>query len=396
MANLLLTRSLSREREFAIRSALGASRWTLIRQLLSESFLLFIIGGTLGALIALWGISGMEALEFTDIPRGETIELELTVFGFTLGCAGLTGLIFGLIPARQSSRPSAGDALQSGSSRTTGGRRQRTLRSALVIGEIALSLMLLTTAALLTRSFQKLQSQPTGFDSTSVLTARLTLPGYAYGENHQLLNFADRFEQDLLSIQGVETVDLSSIAPFGYYNSQGTYRIVGYTPPAGVSAPHGQIRAVTSGFFETLKIPLLRGRNFNEFDHADGEQVVIVDQVLVDRYFPDQDPIGQKIYRGSDEPTPGNVRTVVGVMTPIKSLGLDDPIRKETIYYSYAQGPVNGITLTIRTQVAPASLIEAVRSTVLNIDPELPVYQIRTLSDRINSTLQSKRTPMVL
>ena len=239
MANLLLTRSLSREREFAIRSALGASRWTLIRQLLSESFLLFIIGGTLGALIALWGISGMEALEFTDLARGETIELDLTVFGFTLGCAGLTGLIFGLIPALQASRPSAGDALQSGSSRTTGGRRLRTLRSALVIGEIALSLMLLTTAALLTRSFQKLQSQPTGFDSTSVLTARLTLPGYAYGENHQLLNFADRLEQDLLSIPGVETVGLSSIAPFGYYNSQGTYRIVGYTPPAGVSAPHG-------------------------------------------------------------------------------------------------------------------------------------------------------------
>jgi putative ABC transport system permease protein len=396
VANLLLTRALAREREFAIRSALGASRWTLIRQLLSESMLLFLLGGTLGALIALWGISGMEALNFTDLPRGETIQLDLAVFGFTLVCAVLTGLVFGLIPAIQASRPTANDALQSGGTRTTGGRRQRSLRNALVIGEIALSLMLLTTAVLLTRSFQKLSSEPTGFDATSVLTARLTLPEYAYGEDHQILNFVDRLERELGAIPGVETVGLSSIAPFGYSNSQGTYRIVGYTPPEGVSAPHGQLRAVTPEYFEALKIPLLRGRNFNEFDHAETEQIVIVDQVLADRYFPNEDPIGRQIYRGSDEPTPGNVRTIVGVMTAVKQYGLDDPIRKETIYYPLNQRPVTGLTLTIRTAVPPATLIESVRTAVLSIDPELPVYQLRTLSDRIDGSLQSRRTPMVL
>jgi predicted permease len=396
VANLLLTRALAREREFAIRSALSASRWTLIRQLLSESLLLFTLGGTLGALIALWGISGMEALNFTDLPRGETIELDLTVFGFTLACAIGTGLIFGLIPALNASRPTANDALQSGGTRTTGGRRQQSLRNALVVGEIALSLMLLTTAVLLTRSFQKLADEPTGFDSTSVLTARLTMPEYAYGEDYQILNFADRVQQDIGSIPGVETVGISSIAPFGYSNSQGTYRIVGYTPQEGTSAPHGQLRAVTPSYFESLRIALQRGRNFNEFDHADTEQVVIIDQVLADRYFPGEDPIGRQIYRGSNEPTPDNVRTIVGVMTAIKQYGLDDPIRKETIYYPLSQRPVTGLTLTIRTAVPPASLIEAVRSTVLNIDSELPVYQLRTLSDRIDGTLQSRRTPMVL
>lgn len=396
VANLLLTRALAREREFAIRSALGASRWTLIRQLLSESILLFTLGGTLGALIALWGISGMEALNFTDLPRGETIQLDLNIFGFTLACAVVTGLVFGLIPAIQASRPTANDALQSGGTRTTGGRRQRSLRNALVVGEIALSLMLLTTAVLLTRSFQKLADEPTGFDSTSVLTARLTLPDYAYGEDHQIHTFVDRVEQEIGRIPGVETVGISSIAPFGYSNSQGTYRIAGYTPPEGVSAPHGQLRTVTPNYFEALKIPLLRGRNFNEFDHAETEQVVIIDQVLADRYFPNEDPIGRQIYRGSREPTPGNVRTIVGVTTAIKQFGLDDPIRKETIYYPLSQRPVTGLTLTIRTAVPPASLIETVRNTVLNIDSELPVYQIRTLSDRINSSLQSRRTPMVL
>ncbi len=338
----------------------------------------------------------MEALNFTDLPRGETIQLDLSVFGFTLGCAVLTGLIFGLIPALQASRPTANDALQSGGTRTTGGRYQRSLRNALVVGEIALSLMLLTTAVLLTRSFQKLSSESPRFDPASVLTARLILPENAYGEDHQILNFVDRLKRDLGVVPGVETVGFSSVAPFGQSNSQGTYRIAGYTPPEGDATPHGQLRAVTPEYFEALKIPLMRGRNFTAFDHAETEQVVIVDQVLVDRYFPNDDPIGRQIYRGSDEATPGNVRTIVGVMTAVNQYGLDDPIRKETIYYPLSQRPVTGLTLTIRTAVPPATLIESVRNAVLNIDSKLPVYQLRTLSDRIDGSLQSRRTPMVL
>ncbi|GAB5560941.1 MAG: ABC transporter permease [Synoicihabitans sp.] len=396
VANLLLTRSLARQREFAIRSALGASRWTLIRQLLAESMTLFIVGGTLGAIVALWGISGMEALNFTDLPRGETVALDGTVFGFTLLCAGLTGLVFGLIPSLQASRPSAQEALQSGGTRTTGGRRQRAVRSALVVTEVALSLMLLTTAVLLTRSFQKLESQSPGFDPTSVLTARFSLPDYAYGEDHQLHTFANRLETELGSLPGVESVGLASMLPFAYGNSQGTYRIVGHEASEGAAPPHGMLRTATAGFFESLRIPVTRGRMFDERDHAESEQVVIVDQVLVDRYFPDEDPIGKQIYRGSDEPTPGNVRTIIGVVNSVKFSGLDDPVRKETIYYPFAQRPVTGLAISVRTSLPPSALIYSVRQTVLKIDPELPVYQFRTLEERISSSLQRQRTPMVL
>lgn len=396
VANLLLTRSLAREREFAIRAALGASRWTLIRQLLAESLVLFMVGGTLGALVAMWGIAGMEAMNFTDLPRGETIGLDKTVFGFTLACAGLTGMVFGLIPSLQASRPTAQEALQSGGARTTSNRRQRLLRNALVVTEVALSLMLLTTAALLTRSFQRLESQSPGFDPHSVLTARLSLPEYAYNDDQRLLNFVDQLESELGALPGVEAVGLSSLTPFGYGNSQGTYRIAGYEIPEGRAAPHAQLRTATPGFFEALKIPLVKGRYFNERDHGEAERVVLVDQVLVDRYFPDQDPIGQQIYRGSDEPTPENVLTIVGVVNAVKFSGLDDQVRKETIYYPYAQRPITGLTLNLRTTLPPSSLIWSVRQTVLGIDSDLPVYQFRTLEERIDSSLQRQRTPMVL
>lgn len=396
VANLLLTRAMARTREFAIRSALGASRLALIRQLLAESTLLFLVGGALGLVVALWGLAGMDFWGITELPRGETIALDGSVFAFTLACAGLTGLVFGLVPALQVSRPSANEALQSGSSRATANRRQRTLRNALVVGEIALSLMLVTTAVLLTRSFQKLAAQDAGFDSTSVLTARLSLPEYEYGEDQARHNFANELEAELLALPGVESVGLSSIAPFGYGNSQGSYRIAGYEQPEGAATPHGQIRTASAGFFETLRIPLIRGRYFDTRDAGEAEQVVIVDQVMVDRYFPNEDPIGRQIFRGGSEPTPGNVRTIVGVVAPVKHSGLDDQMRKETIYYPYAQRPVSSITLSIRTAVPPSSLVDSVRRTVLNIDSDLPVYQFRTLEERIHSSLQRQRTPMVL
>lgn len=396
VANLLITRALAREREFAIRAALGASRWTLIRQLLAESLTLFLIGGSMGLVIALWGISGMEALNITDLPRGETVTLDKVVFGFTLGCSALTGLLFGLIPAMQASRPSAQETLQSGGSRTTGGRRQRTLRSVLVVVEVALCLMLLTTAALLIHSFRALESQPPGFDPTSVLTARFTLPEHSYNENHHLLSFTSRLEEELRALPGVESVGFASMIPFGYGNTQGTYRIVGHPAPEGTSPPHGLIRTATPGFFEALRIPIVRGRMFTPQDHAEAEQVVIVDQVMVDRHFPNEDPIGKQIFRGSREPTPENVRTIIGVVNAVKHSGLDDPVTKETLYYPFAQRPVNGLGVSIRTSLPPAALIPSVRQAVLSIDPELPVYQLRTLEERIHSSLQRQRTPMVL
>jgi putative ABC transport system permease protein len=394
VANLLLTRALAREREIAIRAALGANRWNIVRQMLVESFLLFSLGGAFGFLVAMWGLTGIDQIGVGNLPRGESISLDRTVFLFTFACAGLTGLAFGLIPALQASRTNAGDALKSAGTRTTSGKRQRTLRNVLVVSEIALSLMLLATAGLLVRSFQKLSAQPTGFNAESVLTARFNLPEYAYGEDQSRFNFTDNLLRETNALPGVQSAAFTSIIPFGYTNSQGSYNIEGYEPTEGQSTPHGMIRSISPGFFETMRVPLLQGRAFTAQDHPDAERVVIIDRVLADRYWPGESPIGKRIYRG--ENSPENMLKIVGVVASVKQRGLDDPIVKETIFYPYQQRPTTSLTLTLRTDVEPFSLIYALRQTVLKIDSELPIFDIETLAGRIDATLERQRTPMVL
>lgn len=394
VANLLLTRALAREREIAIRTALGANRWSIVRQMLVESLLLFGLGGGFGFLVAMWGLTGIDQIGVANLPRGESITLDRTVFLFTFACAGLTGLAFGLIPALQASRANAGDALKSSGTRTTTGKRQRRLRNVLVVSEIALSLMLLATAGLLVRSFQKLSAQPTGFETDSVLTARFNLPEYNYGEDHQRFNFSEALLRETNALPGVQSASLTSIIPFGFTNSQGSYNIVGYEPGEGQSTPHGMIRSISPGFFETMRVPLLQGRAFSTQDHAESERVVIIDRVLADRYWPGESPIGKRIYRGED--TPENRLKIVGVVASVKQRGLDDPVIKETIFYPYQQRPTTNLTLAIRTEVEPFSVVYALRQAVLKIDADLPIFDIQTLAARVDLTLERQRTPMVL
>ena len=394
VANLLLTRAVARERELAIRSALGATRGGIIRQLLTESLLLFAIGGGLGLLVALWGLSGMQALGIANLPRGHSVELNQSVFLFTLGCAGLTGVGFGLLPALQASRPQAGDAFRAAGGRTTAGRRQRVLRNTLVVTEIALSLMLVTTAVLLTRSFWHLQHQSPGFESSSVLTARLFLPEQVYPDATDRVTLSNRVLDDLRNLPGVERAGLTSTIPFGVDNSQGTYHIEGLELSEGQASPHGQMRSVSPGYFETMQIPLQQGRLFNQHDHADAENVVIIDRVLAERYWPGENPVGRRLYRG--DPAPENMLTIVGVVAAVKHSGLDDPVRKETVYFPYAQRPLRGMTLTLRTSLPPESLIDDVRASVLRSDANLPIYNVRTMAGRIEESLINRRAPMLL
>ncbi len=394
VANLLLTRALARQRDMAIRTALGASRWSIVRQLLVESLVLFMLGGALGLLVALWSLEGMDALGVSDLPRGESVSLDLPVFLFTFGCAVGTGLLFGLFPALQASRSDAGEALKAAGARVTAGGRQRLLRNALVVTEVALSLMLLATTVLLMRSFHRLQAQSPGFDPESVMTARFTLADQAYPEDDQRRSFVERLTAEVVALPGVVDTAMTSSIPFGYNNSQGTYRIEGREVPEGQAPPHGQIRSVTPGFFTTLGVPLLQGRAFTPQDGADTEPVVIIDRVLADRYWPGESPIGQRIYFGANQPE--NMRTIVGVVAAVKHQGLDDPVRKETIYYPFTQRPVAGMSLVVRTAVPPESLTEAVRAAVLRTDPNLPLYDVQTLAGRIDASLQTRRTPMLL
>lgn len=394
VANLLLTRAVARERELAIRAALGAGRWRLIRQLATESLVLFIEGGALGLLVAMWGLSATDAFGVAALPRGESVQLDRAVFLFTLVSAVLTGLAFGLLPAWQGSRADAADALRDAGTRTTSGRRQRRLRHGLVIVEVALSIMLLTTAGLLYRSFERLQQQSPGFDPSSVLTARLTLPEAKYPTDDQRRAFADRLVGVLRALPGVEAVGFTDVVPFGYSNSQGTYRIAGQESNPGQPPPHGMIRSVSPDYFAAMKIPVMRGRGFTAQDAAESEQVVVIDRVLADRYWPGQDPVGQFLYRGENKP--GNLRKIVGVVATVKHSGLDDPTSKETLYFPYAQRPVESFTLVVRTALRPDGLISATRQAVLGIDAEQPLFDIQTLASRMDGKLQRQRTPMLL
>jgi len=394
VGNLLLTRVMSRQRELAIRSALGAGHWRIVREIGLESLLLFTAGGLLGWGVAAWGLSAADGLGITSLPRGQTVRLDLRVFLFTLATVGVAAATFGLLPAWQGARADAAEALRDGGGRTSAGRSQLRLRHVLVVSEVALAVMLLATAGLLYHSVARLQRQRPGFDAESVLTARLTLPEVKYPEDSQRLDFADRLVSALGALPGVTDVGFTDVIPFGYSNSQGTYHIAGYEPPQGQPAPHGQMRSVSAGYFGALRIPLLRGRGFTTSDTEGAAPVVIIDRVLADRYFPGQDPIGRQIYRGANEP--GNRRTIVGVVAPVKQRGLDDQTSKETVYFPYHQRPVESFTLVVRSATSPEALIRSLRQTLRGLDPEQPLFDVQTLEARIEGTLKSHRLPMRL
>jgi predicted permease len=332
VASLLLARASSRERELAIRAALGAGRARLMRQLLTESVLLFVLGGLLGLAVAFWGLKAMNHLGVGNLPRGFDVSLDFVVFGFTLSCAVVTGLGFGLLPAWSATRGNTAHALKDAGTRTTAGRRHLWLRGALVVGEIALALMLLATAVLLIKSFDRLQNVSPGFARENVLTAQLALPGAKYNTAEKQLAFHDAVLERVTALPGVVSAAFTSTLPFSGSNSQGSYQIDGYTPPTGQPSPHGMIRYVSADYFNAMGIPLLRGRLFSRQDNANGEKVVIIDRFLAERYWPGGDPLGQRLYRGER-----NDRTlywtIVGIVPPVKNSDLETPVTKETIYF---------------------------------------------------------------
>jgi putative ABC transport system permease protein len=395
VANLLLARASARERELAIRAALGAGRGRLIRQLLTESVLLFTAGGVLGLGIALGGLKAMNTLGIGNLPRGFDVSLDLTVFGFTMLCALLTGLGFGALPAWSATHGNTAAALKDAGARATTGRRHLWLRSSLVVAEIALALMLLATAALLIKSFNRLQDVSPGFVRENVLTAQLALPAAKYGTPEKQVAFHDAVLERIRALPGVASAGFTSTLPFSGGNSQGSYRIENYTPPPDQPQPHGMMRYVSADYFKAIGISLLRGRLFTAQDHAQSERVVIIDRFLADRYWPNEDPIGKRIFRGA--PSANTVYwTIVGIVPPVKNSSLETPVTKETIYFPFPQRPQDQLTLVVKTAAAPATLTAPVRNAILAVDSEQPVFDVKTMDARLDEALQSRRSPMIL
>ena len=395
VASLLLARAAGRERELAIRAALGAGRGRLVGLLLTESVILFLAGGLLALLVAGWSITALQALGLSDLPRAGGVKIDPAVIAFTLACAIATGLCFGILPAWTAARDGASGALRAAGTRMTAGLRTQRLRAGLVTAEIAMGVMLVTAAGLLIRSLERLQGENPGFAPGGVLTAQIDLPARDYDGPAKLAAFHDALLARVRALPGVTAAGITTILPFNGDNNQQSYASPEINLPANAPLPHAQVRSVDSGYLGALGLHLLRGRWFADADRAGAPQVVVIDRLLADRYWPGQNPLGRHI--NSNGVFGGaNLWEIVGVVAPVKVEGLDQTVAKETIYFPFDQSPDNGFMVVVRTHDDPAALTSAVRDAVRRIDPELPVFNIKTMTERMSEVVQPRRTSTIL
>ena len=398
VASLMISRTFARQRELAVRAAVGARRWQLIRQLLTESVLIGLAGGGLGLLIAVWGTRAVTSL----VPKGfatsvydlSSIRLDWRVFAFTFGLSVLTGVVFGLAPALTASRPDLIQALRNSRSHGLMSFGLRSFRGWLVVTELALAVVLLLAAGLLVRSFNKLLAINLGFDRDNVLTARISLPRSAYKEPAQTKAFYDDLLQRLQSLPGVESAGMINHTPLNGFGLIALTQIEGYRPMDQEKKPEIGVGSVSSDYFQTMKIPLLSGRTYDTRDRADGQKVVIVNQAFARRFFPNGDPLGKRVGFGCKEGE-GLCRTIVGVVGSIRQESITDEVAPE-MYLPFAQMPLNGMTLLVRTTGQPRELARSLRTQVLAIDKNQPIFEVQTLAQRVDEKLAVSRSLMLL
>jgi putative ABC transport system permease protein len=398
VANLLLARAASRIKEVAIRSALGATRRDLLRQLMAESLLLAVVGGVLGLGLAWLGMKGVVALKPANVPRISDLRIDGLVTLFTLGVAIVTGLVFGLMPAIQASRANLQDTLKEGGRSGSADRSGQTMRRVLVVAEVALALTLLTGAGLLIRSLALLQGVNPGFDSSSLLTFNVSIPAAKYRSDTAVVQYWERAIETVKAVPGVTSTGITSTLPFSGDWSTGSFSVEGYQPPPGKPMPWGDQRVVSPGFFPTLKVPLVKGRNFTEQDGTTGAQVVIVDEEMVKRYWPNADPIGKRLtFNDVQRDSVINWMTVVGVVGHTKHEGLDAENRVQ-LYHPYHRYRFigTGMSFAVRTVGDPNRALPAVRAALHAIDPDVPISNISTMDANIANSMGQRRFAMML
>ncbi|MGB7923252.1 MAG: ABC transporter permease [Pyrinomonadaceae bacterium] len=400
VANLLLARASARRREIAIRRALGAGRLRLIRQLVTESVVLSLLGGVLGLLIAVWGVDLLVKFSPANIVQLGAVGVNGSVLIFTLVMSLLTGVVFGLAPAIQASNPDLQETLKDAARSTTGGAHRNRMRSLLVVSEFALALMLLISAALLIRSFWQLQTVDPGFRSENVLTARLWLPQPNQPETGPYFKHERRAQlyrevlQRVASLPGVQTVGSVSQLPLDDVQFSNTFGIEGRSDATAGDVYSAQMMLASPGYFEALGIPLLKGRLFTDQDDEKTPRVVVINQTLAQRFFPAEDPVGKRIQVRNTRGEPPWM-TIIGVAHDVKAEGLDVENRPQ-VYFPLQQVSNLSLALVIRTASDPGALTEAVRREVRAVDPDLPVYAIRTMDEVMAKAVSQRRFSMVL
>ena len=390
VASLLLARATTRHREMAIRAALGASRVRVVRQLLTESFVLSFAGGAVGLLIALWGTDLLVAVSGDQLPRSAGIGLDMRVLGFTLLVSLLTGLLFGIAPAIHSSKTDLNEALKEGGRGGSDGARRNRLRSALVTAEVAIAVVLLTGAGLLIQSLWRLQSVDSGINTHNVIALEVGLPDVRYSTAQQR-EFYRQLQTRLTTLPGV--VAASAVYPLPLTN-QGmslSFETEGRPQPRG-DHPSSSYRSVSLDFFRTVGMRIIKGRDFNERDDNKGPDVIAINEAFADRYFPGEDPIGKRIKPSISVETGKSPawREIIGIVSNIKYRGVSKDFGPE-YYVPESQAPLDSMVLTVKTSGDPRGIVGAVRDEVRELDKDLPVYNIRTLDDYLASGVAQPR-----
>ncbi|MCA1627989.1 MAG: ABC transporter permease [Acidobacteria bacterium] len=393
VANLLLARASVRQRELAVRAALGASRWRVFRQLLTESLLLGVTGGVLGLLLALWGLDLLLAAIPVDLPFWMKFNLDWRVLGFAAGMSLLTSLIFGVAPALQAARIDLNETLKEGGRGGAGASRHR-LRRALVIAEVALSLILLISAGLMTRSFLRLQQVNPGLNAENVLTLRVSLPSAKYDMPEKRQDFFKQLLERTRALPGVQSAGAISYLPLSGGGWGRSLTVEDHPVLSVGQAPSINHCVITPDYFRAMGITLLTGRDFTDADARDAAKVTIIDERLAREYWPLESPLGKRVRFGPPEDNEP-WHTIVGVVGEVKHESLN-LTRRKSVYLPHAQVSIGGMALAVRTQANPESLAAAVRNQVKELDPNQPVTAVRTMSEVISRSVWQPRLYAIL
>jgi putative ABC transport system permease protein len=394
VANLLLARATVRHKEITIRSAIGAGRGQLIRQLLTESLLLAILGGALGLLIATWGTSVVAASGARINPMFQDVHLDMRCLAFTVGVSILTGLIFGLAPALQVSKPNLSESLKEAGRGSGPAANRNRLRSALVISEIAMTLVLLVCAGLLIRTVMRLQNVDTGFNAKNILTMNIGLPAIKYPKPEDVIAFHKRVVERIAALPGVKGVGTTSVLPLSDNFDGRGLAVEDHPKPPGEEISV-DLYVTTPGYLQAMEVPLLKGRLITEQDLKDSANVALINRTMAEQLWPNQDPLGKRIKFPGSEKRPQPWREIVGVVTDVSQYALDKKAPMQ-IYLPHTQFPTSFNAIVVKTDGDPAAMIGAIRREVQAVDKDQAVFNVTTLEQLMGNSIRIRKFFMLL
>jgi putative ABC transport system permease protein len=397
VSSLLLARAAAREREIAVRTAIGASPWRIARQLMTESVLLALIGGAIGMVLAVWGTNFLLAASPNNLLDLRSIPIDWRVMAFAAGSTMLAGLLFGVLPSFISSHSGVSETLKEGGRGSSAGRKRRFARSAFVVAQMCLALVLLAGAGLLIRSFVRLVGVDPGFDANHLLTFKVSLPSSKYGTDKALLTFFHDFQGRISRLPGVRSAGLCSFPPFTGLGSATGVHVLSQPEQSLMDLPVAAVRVVGADYFSTMQIPLRAGRSFNEQELTEERHVVVVNQAFADQDIKGVNPLGQKavIYMKSLEESKNKPSEIIGVVGDVRQMGLDTPA-EPTVYWPHPELVLSELTFVVRTANEPLALVSAVRNEIQQMDPEQPMGAVSTMDQLLAGTLSRSRFTMLL